>query len=174
MLDFQRARAFHGGLCQKKNCPILILCEALALVCLPRDVSYCSLSASALKTVQLIFRSLQIFCQSIFVKLCTKREDTFQKVAPQGYGFVTIFFFFSSTGMDASGSFAVITPNIWPVITCIVPQYIIDLGWSNLSSNNSHQASKGCCALCFDPSSSLLITFGHPNHLNQYLLYRST
>lgn len=66
------------------HCPILILCEALALVCLQRDVSYCSLSAPALKTVRLIFRSLQLFCQSIFVKLCAKRGDTFQKSSATG------------------------------------------------------------------------------------------
>lgn len=45
-LDFQRARAFHRGLCKNVlHCPILLLCEALALVRLQRNVSVCSLSA---------------------------------------------------------------------------------------------------------------------------------
>lgn len=57
-LDFQRARAFHVGLCKNVlHCPILFLCDATARVCLQRNVSFCSFSA-LLEVSATYFRSL--------------------------------------------------------------------------------------------------------------------
>lgn len=96
------------------HCPILFLCEAWALVCLQRNVSFCSARR------QFILGAYSKAFASLFLSKKKKKKGYISKVAQQGRGLLS---FFSSIGMV---SFAVITPNIWPVITCIVP---VDLGW---------------------------------------------
>lgn len=100
-LDFQRARAFHGGLCK-------MYCTVPFSSCVtPRPLfaswkmylSVCFLHC--LKSLQLILGAAS-FCQSIFVKLHANRGDTFP-ADEQGRGllrymcvYIHFFYFLSS------------------------------------------------------------------------------
>lgn len=88
---------------------------------------------------------------SLFLSSFLLKEEIHSKCSATGPWFVKMLFC-SSAGTDAPGSFAAITPNVWPVVTCIVPQCTVDLGWAYLlSPNNKQKSDKGsCCFHYFD------------------------